>query len=317
MRAVRAGVRWCSSGGSGGGSVGGGRAAPPLHESAALGFAAGAVAQYEAGRPEWERAQLDAAVKYIDCRSPPGADGRFPAMPVVEVGCGSGKSTRPLHALLQEHCAPGALPNLVCVEPGGMAAGLVDALPGVRVYNAMAEAMPLPDGGASAVCCFQSFHWFASRDAVREIHRVLAPGAFLVLAWNTRDAGAGPAMAALEHIVDEAYAADPTPTPRQHTGAWRSAVDGAPGFSPLRHVCLPRAGGGATGSEDAVVSWILSVSVIAKLAPARRADVEARVRAVLRRADFPRAAAGGPRGAGAATLHIPMRSDFYFTQKQA
>ena len=63
------------------------------------------------------------------------------------------------------------------------------------------NAIPLPDASVDAVVCAQSFHWFATREALAEIHRVLKPSGKLGLVWNTRDAGVD-WVAQLDQIVN-------------------------------------------------------------------------------------------------------------------
>lgn len=288
-----------------------------VHSSAAAGFTRATVAPYEQGRPEWEPAQIELALRESGLLAGAAADGRFPARPFVEIGAGTGKSTRPLYSVLQSRCAPGAHPRLVCVEPSELSAELAAALPGATFVRAVAEDMAaLPSGSVSGVACFQAFHWFANAAAVREIHRVLAPSAPLLVAWNTRDAGAGPAMAALEAAIDAVYDAEPVPTPRQHTGEWRRAFDGAGGlFGPLRHLPLPRTGGGHVGTEDDIVAWALSISVVAKLPPDAQAVVAERVRAAVRLPSMPRAPADAAAPGGKPLYLVPMRSDCWWTTK--
>jgi SAM-dependent methyltransferase len=286
-----------------------------LHRAAAEGFTKATAAPYEKGRPEWEEAQFEAALAAVGLTSEaPGADGRFPARPVLEIGPGTGKSTRPLYAVLRRHCAPGAAPNLVGVEPTELCHSLAEELPGLVLHRGVAEDMSvIPDGSVRLVLAAQAFHWFANARALREIHRVLAPGGHLVLAWISRngDPAVFPAVAELEALVDAAYDAVETPTPRQHTGQWRRAFDGFEGFSPIQHLPLPRAGGGHAGTEDELVAWMLSISVVARLPAEQREEVERKVREVLRRPDFPRP--GGERADG--KLLVPLKTDFYWVSK--
>ena len=49
-----------------------------------------------------------------------------------------------------------------------------------------AEATTLADGSANFVTVGQAFHWFEPRATRREFFRVLAPGGWVVVAWNDR-----------------------------------------------------------------------------------------------------------------------------------
>lgn len=126
-------------------------------------------AAYRRARPGYP----GAAVEWVLARSP----GRR----VVDLAAGTGKLTEAL-------VAAGA--DVVCVEPlANMRAQLAEAVPGVRVLDGAAEAVPLPDGSADAVTVAQAFHWFDAERALAEIARVLVPGGVLGLLWNLRDDG--------------------------------------------------------------------------------------------------------------------------------
>jgi SAM-dependent methyltransferase len=102
-----------------------------------------------------------------------------PGRRVVDLAAGTGKLTQVL-------VAAGA--DVVAVEPlANMRAELTGSLPDVRVLDGSAEAMPLPDASADAVCVAQAFHWFDVEAALPEIARVLVPGGVLGLLWNLRD----------------------------------------------------------------------------------------------------------------------------------
>ena len=61
------------------------------------------------------------------------------------------------------------------------------SFPHLRVLAGSATQIPAPDASFDGVVCAQSFHWFASANAIGEIRRVLKPGGALGLVWNMRD----------------------------------------------------------------------------------------------------------------------------------
>ena len=46
----------------------------------------------------------------------------------------------------------------------------------MKTLAGTADAIPLPDESVDAVVCAQSFHWFATPQALAEIQRILKPG---------------------------------------------------------------------------------------------------------------------------------------------
>jgi SAM-dependent methyltransferase len=209
---------------------------------------------------------------------------------VVDLGAGTGKFTPRL-------VATGA--RVIAVEPvAAMLARLSAALPEVAALAGTATAIPLPDASVDAVVCAQAFHWFATADALREIHRVLKPGGRLGLVWNMRDARV-PWVARLDAIVN-AYEGD---TPRYYTGAWRAAFP-FPGFGPFveRHFAQ-----GHTGSpEDVILNRVRSTSFIAALPDAERAKVDAALRELI---------ADEPSLAGQATVTVPYETAAFVATK--
>lgn len=99
---------------------------------------------------------------------------------MVDVGCGPGTAVR-------EAAGRGAVATGVDPQPGMLTvarwisvrrqAQRVTWLPG------SAEALPLPDAAATVVWSISScHHWQDARAALREAHRVLAPGGRLLIA---------------------------------------------------------------------------------------------------------------------------------------
>lgn len=228
---------------------------PDIHPAAARGFGS-AVDVYARGRPDFPAAAADWLRQDL---------GLAPGRRVVDLGAGTGKFTRLL-------CATGA--DVIAVEPvAEMLGELRRGLPEVAALRGTATRIPLADASIDAVVCAQAFHWFASREALAEIRRVLLPGGALGLIWNTRD-----------ESVDwvRKLTAIMTPhegdAPRYDHGEWRRVFP-APGFGELRERSFPHA---HTGSpERVVVDRIASVSFIAALPELGRARVLEEVRSLI------------------------------------
>ncbi|MCO7518208.1 MULTISPECIES: class I SAM-dependent methyltransferase [unclassified Pseudomonas] len=185
--------------------------------------------------------------------------------PVLDLGAGTGKFTRLLSTLA---------PQLTAVEPVAAMRGQFAAhLPGVPVLDGSAQHIPLADASQQVLVCAQAFHWFASSDALAEMHRVLAPGGRLGLVWNVRDESVD-WVARITAIITP-YEGD---TPRFHNGRWRAAFDGrwfsAPQLTTLPHV--------HPGSPQAVIlERLRSVSFIAALPQAEQDQLMGQLQALI------------------------------------
>ncbi|OPA90014.1 SAM-dependent methyltransferase [Pseudomonas fluorescens] len=226
-----------------------------VHASAQQGFSTQA-GTYAQGRPDYPR-QLTGWLTQtlaVDASST-----------VIDLGAGTGKFTRLLSTLA---------PTLIAVEPvAAMGAQLTRLLPDVRLVDGTAESMPLPTASADAVVCAQAFHWFSTRAALAEIHRVLKPQGRLGLVWNVRDESVG-WVAAITEIITP-YEGD---TPRFHTGRWREAFTGEYFSDPevtcfaYQHVGSPR---------EVIMDRFLSVSFIAALPAAEKATITAQLQTLI------------------------------------
>jgi SAM-dependent methyltransferase len=226
-----------------------------VHPSAAQGFSSAALT-YVRGRPDYPAELLGWL----------GQDLGLQAGAVcADLGAGTGKFTRLL-------VRTGA--EVVAVEPvAAMRDQLVAGVPGVRAVDGTAQAMPLADGSVDAVVCAQAFHWFADAAALAEIHRVLRPGGRLGLVWNVRDESVD--WVAATAAIMAPYEGG---TPRYHTGRWRLPFTGGL-FTDLEETCFPYQHVGHP--EEVIIDRTMSVSFIASLPEAARAEVEARLRALI------------------------------------
>jgi len=223
-----------------------------VHSAAQGGYAAEA-GRYASGRPEYPAALTAWLKSELDLG---------PGRKVLDLGAGTGKFTKLVLETAAEVCA---------VEPvAAMREQLAARLVSVDVREGKAQAIPLPDESVDAVVCAQAFHWFASREALVEMHRVLKPGGRLGLVWNVRDESVD-WMAAVTAIITP-FEGD---APRFYKGDWRRPFEGFEGFGPLQ---LHRFAHEHVGSPAHVImDRFLSVSFIAALDDAGKAGVAAQL----------------------------------------
>ncbi|HMP01057.1 MAG TPA: class I SAM-dependent methyltransferase [Gemmatales bacterium] len=103
---------------------------------------------------------------------------------VLDVGFGTGISAQPLAERGWQ---------VIGIEPNDdMLRTARQTLPsklGIRLIQAAAEQVPLPDASADAIVAAQAFHWFRPTAALAEFHRLLKPGGSLFLMWYERADG--------------------------------------------------------------------------------------------------------------------------------
>lgn len=254
----------------------------PLHPAAATGFADGAEG-YARHRPDYPAA----IVGWL--RDALALDATTTA---VDLGAGTGKF---LPSLIETGT------RIVAIEPvAPMRAQIAARFPQVATLAGTAEALPLRDACVDAIVCATAFHWFATRIALAEIHRVLRVGGKLGLVWNVRDervAWVARLGALVARYEDDA--------PRQASQAWR-AVFPFDGFAPLAVAEFPYVHEGPP--EQVIVGRVLSTSFIAALPDLARAQVANDVRALI---------AAEPTLAGQTTVAVPYRTMAYVTTRGA
>jgi SAM-dependent methyltransferase len=250
---------------------------PHVHPTAAAGFTRGAEA-YSRGRPDFPPQALEWLRNDLQLRTGTTA---------VEIGAGTGKFTRLL-------AATGA--SVVAVEPvTAMLDCLASDLPAIAALRGQAQSLPLASGVCDAVLCAQSFHWFATSDALAEFHRVLRSGGVLGLIWNIRDQSID-WVAKLSAIMAP-YEGD---APRYYNGEWRRVFP-ARGFGPMHEKSFTYSHVGAP--EQVIVDRVASVSFIAALGAPTRERILDQVRALI---------AATPALAGADTVEVPYLTRVYW-----
>ncbi|MGY2188972.1 Ubiquinone/menaquinone biosynthesis C-methyltransferase UbiE [compost metagenome] len=251
-----------------------------VHHTAAAGYKVGADT-YVRGRPDYPPQIADWLTDTL---------GLNADKTVIDLGAGTGKFTGRL-------VATGA--QVIAVEPvAQMLEKLSEAYPDVLAVNAIATDLPLPDASVDVVVCAQAFHWFASKEALDEIARVLKPGGRLGLVWNLRDIRVS-WMPKLEAIVS----AQEGDTPRYYTGAWRRVFP-HPAFGTLQAQHFSH---GHTGSpEDVIFNRVRSTSFISALPEAERAKVDEQIRAMI---------AGEPELRGRDVVTVPYETAVFVAVK--
>jgi ubiquinone/menaquinone biosynthesis C-methylase UbiE len=227
-----------------------------IHDAAQRGFTEGA-AYYSRARPgypeeilKWLQTQL---------RLTPGKQA-------LELGAGTGKFTR---------CLSLTGAQIYVVEPvAAMLSHLQQDVPSASPVPGSAESIGIEAGRVDAVVCAQSFHWFATRETLTEIARVLKPGGFLGLVWNIPDECV-PWVAALESILRPFEATAPHAYRR---GTWRSVFPDAR-FSPLQMTEYQHSHVGTV--QRVIIERVLSLSYVANLLPSERTSLLERLEVFL------------------------------------
>ena len=183
---------------------------------------AGLADTYAKFRPSYAPAAMDCLVRKC---------GLGPGSTVVDVGCGTGISTR----LLAERGLRvfGIDPNLDMLNTAKQT--VFNSPVSIEYRQGEAEATGLDSSIARAVTAFQAFHWFKGEAALAEFHRILEPNGWLVLVWNDRD-NADPLTSAYHKILSS------TREGQNITESWRTSsaiLDHSPWFEPPHTFTLP------------------------------------------------------------------------------
>lgn len=236
----------------------------PVHEVAERGFGR-AAGEYERGRPGYPPGAVDFLVREL---------GLAPGRTVLDVGAGTGKLTR----LLQPSGA-----RVLALEPvAGMREQLVAAVPGAVLVGGTAEAIELSDAAVDAVTSATAFHWFDTEPALREFHRVLAPGGRLALLWNARDESVDWVADIAALVSDAVTAASDDATihqARKLVGLdWRPTLDATGLFEQVAHESVAHV---QETDIETQVARFCSISFVSAMPDEARAEFSKRLRELL------------------------------------
>lgn len=123
--------------------------------------------RYAAARPEIHAAVADYVRRHVDSKTLGG--------PVLDVGCGTGLSTRPFQTLAG---------HVVGVDPSASMLAEASRIGGPHYVRGLAEALPFGDAAFSLVTIGCAYHWCEPAAFLDEAIRVLTPTGILVLYDN-------------------------------------------------------------------------------------------------------------------------------------
>jgi ubiquinone/menaquinone biosynthesis C-methylase UbiE len=146
---------------------------------------------YDRFRPDYP----SAALSHIVARCGLGDDSVL-----VDVGCGTGISTRLFAALGIK--VIGIEPNDEMRAAAEHAASF-EGEPRATYRKGQAESTGLPAAMADLVLAAQAFHWFEPEATLIEFHRILKRGGWAILMWNERD-DEDPFTRVYSDLVDQA-----------------------------------------------------------------------------------------------------------------
>ena len=158
---------------------------------------------------------------------------------------------------------------VTAVEPDpGMLAELHRRQPDVPAVTGRAEAIPLADASVDAVFVGTAFHWFDADRALPEIARVLRPGGVLAVLYNLVDSSL-PWVQELGEASRSSVSLPPTEEDWDPSYA---------GFTPVEQGRFPH---GFPRTAESLTAMVGTHSHTIVISPEERAEVLARVRAVL------------------------------------
>jgi SAM-dependent methyltransferase len=115
---------------------------------------------------------------------------------VADLGSGTGLSARPF--LENGNAVFGVEPNQAMREA---AEALLADWPRFRSVAGTAEATTLDAASVDLVVSAQAFHWFEPVATRAEVIRILRPGGWVALLWNTRRVESSPFLRAYEDLL--------------------------------------------------------------------------------------------------------------------
>jgi ubiquinone/menaquinone biosynthesis C-methylase UbiE len=173
---------------------------------------------YEKSRPGYSKTSIDLITKKFSLNA---------HSKILELGAGTGKFTS---ALVNQGLTP-----VVTDWCSKMLRVLYDKYPYLEIAVADAYNVPLQSNIFDVVIVAQAFHWFATKDVLSEISRVLKPGGYLVLVFQERVENNE--WVKEFHKILYSYPYDARA--RFELGAWKQVFEDQSYFEALQHESFP------------------------------------------------------------------------------
>lgn len=154
---------------------------------------------YAHARPDYHPDAITAAVRLLALSGPVGL--------AVDVGCGTGMSSRALRAVAD---------TVVGVDTSGPMLRCAAPLAGVHFVRAAAERLPVATGSAGIVAAAAAFHWFDQSAMLAETVRVLSVGGGFVTYTDFFSGQLHGAPECSAWLVDTYRSRFPSPPRRSH-----------------------------------------------------------------------------------------------------
>lgn len=228
-----------------------------VHPTAQLGFQQGAEL-YQQSRPDYPEqivAWLQQQLRLM------------PQSQVIDLGAGTGKFLNYLKRVSK---------HVFAIEPiTEMLAQLKQVHPEVQTLQTDSSNLQLADQSSDAICCAQSFHWFAHGKSLHELYRVLKPQGALGLIWNQRDTEVEWVQA-----IADLLAPLEKDTPRFHSMQWQQVFQEHDLFKlqSLQQFHFAHQG----SVEQVVVNRILSTSFISAASMVEKQQIRSQLLDIMR-----------------------------------
>ncbi|KDO30991.1 hypothetical protein SPRG_04179 [Saprolegnia parasitica CBS 223.65] len=188
-----------------------------------------------------------------------------PLYDVVDVGAGSGKLTRALQRLLPAHTTLAAVESSVALR-----SEFQSAFPSIPVIEGSSSSTRLPSESVGNITVGQAIQCAAERNTLDEFHRILVPNGRLGVVWNSVDLSETPFMHEVDKILKSYNILKPEKATSEARRLHDCFIEKTHLFTPLESVRIPIV---HTTTVDAVVDYLLTLSVVESLPHRKQTDI--------------------------------------------